>query len=140
MPDWPIVAVRFALYLSLGGLFGLSAFGLYGLRAGERDTALALRPWLVAGAASGLLLSAFSLALLVASMAGTPVWPVDPAAVGAVLSGSAVGTAWFVRIAALVLAGLAALVATRGPGLSVVALASGVALATLAWTGHGAAG
>ena len=44
------------------------------------------------------------------------------------------------RIAALVLAGLAALVATRGPGLSVVALASGVALATLAWTGHGAAG
>ena len=140
MADWPVVAIRFALYLSLGGLFGLSAFGLYGLRADERGTALALRPWLAASAAGSLLLSMLALALLAAAMAGSSVWPVDHTAIGALLSGSAIGPAWMVRVAALVLAGLAALLATRDRWLLVVALASGVALATLAWTGHGAAG
>lgn len=33
MADWPSALVRFALYLALGALFGLSAFGLYGVRA-----------------------------------------------------------------------------------------------------------
>ena len=34
--DWPLIGVRFALYATLSGLFGLSAFSLYGLKAGER--------------------------------------------------------------------------------------------------------
>ena len=134
-----MIAARFALYGVLGGLFGLSAFGLYALRACERGDALALRPWLVAGAALGLLLSAIALALLAASMAGTPPWPIDRDAVGALLSGSAMGTAWEARMAALAVAGCAGAVAAgRGAGLGVVALASGVALSTLAWAGHGA--
>ena len=44
--DWPMIAVRFALYAVLGSLFGLSSFGLYGLRTGERGDALPLKPWL----------------------------------------------------------------------------------------------
>jgi putative copper resistance protein D len=36
-----MIGVRFALNGVLGGLFGLSAFSLYGLRAGERTSARA---------------------------------------------------------------------------------------------------
>lgn len=134
-----MVAVRFALYGVLSGLFGLSAFSLYGLRAGERDSALALKPWLVGSGVLGLLLSAVALALLAASMAGTSPWPIDREAIGMLLSGSATGTAWEARMAALAVATIAALVAAgRVYRLGLVALASGIALATLAWTGHGA--
>lgn len=137
--DWPLIGVRFALYGVQGGLFGLSAFSLYGLRAGERVSALALRPWLVASAVLGLLLSAVALALLAAAMMGTPPWPVDRDAVGMLLDQPGIGTAWKLRVAALAVAALAALfTARRGLWLVVVALASGAALATLAWTGHGA--
>lgn len=133
-----MIAVRFALYGVLSGLFGLSAFSVYGLHAGERGSALALKPWLVGSALVGLLLSGIALALLAASMAGTPPWPIDRDAIGMLLSGSATGTAWQVRVVALVLAMLAALVAAgRAIHLGLVATASGVALATLAWAGHG---
>ena len=137
--DWPLIAVRFALYATLSGLFGLSAFSLYGLKAGERADALALRPWLVGSGLLGLLFSGIGLALLAASMAGAPPWPVDQEAIGMLLSGSATGTAWEARMAALVVASVAALVAAgRAALLGLVAFAAAVALATLAWTGHGA--
>lgn len=137
--DWPLIAVRFALFLALGGLFGLSAFGLYGLKVGERTSALALRLWLVGLGLLGLLLSAIALALLAAAMAGTPPWPIDRETIGMLLSGSTIGTAWEARMIALIVASVAALVAAgRAPLLGVVVIASAVALATLAWTGHGA--
>ncbi len=137
--DWPLIAVRFALYATLSGLFGLSAFSLYGLKAGERADALALRPWLVGSGLLGLLFSGIALALLAAAMAGAPPWPVDQEAIGMLLSGSATGTAWEARMAALVVASIAALVAAgRAASLGLVAFAAAVALATLAWTGHGA--
>lgn len=137
--DWPLIAVRFALYATLSGLFGLSAFSLYGLKARKRADALALRPWLVGSGLLGLLFSGIGLALLAAAMAGAPLWPVDQEAVGMLLSGSATGTAWEARVAALVVASIAALVAAgRAALLGLVAFAAGVALATLAWAGHGA--
>ncbi|WP_068094891.1 copper homeostasis membrane protein CopD [Novosphingobium rosa] len=139
MGDWSLICVRFAIYLTLMALFGLSAFGLYGLRAGERGTALALRAWLVGSAALGLLLSAAWIVLMASSMAGTPIWPVDHAAIGALLTGSAIGAAWKLRMVALIFAAVAILLAAgRGRWLGVVALCSAVALGTLAWTGHGA--
>ena len=138
---WPIIGVRFALYGVLGSLFGLSAFALYGLRSGERGDALALRPWLVVLALLGLMLSAIQLALLAASMMGTPPGPVDREAIGMLLTGSPMGAAWKARMAALLAAGLAAAVAAgRGAWLGMVAVAAGIALSTLAWTGHGAMG
>lgn len=135
-----MIAVRFALYGVLGSLFGLSAFGLYRLRTGKRGDALALKPWLVALALLGLALSAVQLALLAASMMGAPAWPVDREAVAMLLTGSALGAAWKARMAALLVAGLAAVAAGRAAWLGVVAITAGVALSTLAWTGHGAAG
>jgi putative copper resistance protein D len=137
--DWPLIAVRFALYVTLSGLFGLSAFSLYGLKAGERTAALALRPWLVGSGLLGLLLSVIALTLLAAAMAGTPPWPIDREAIGMLLSGSATGAAWEARMVALVVASLIALIAAgRAAPLGMVALTAGIALATLAWTGHGA--
>jgi putative copper resistance protein D len=136
---WPLIAVRFALYVTLSGLFGLSAFSLYGLKAGERADALALRPWLVGSGLLSLLFSGIALALLAAAMAGAPPWPVDREAIGMLLSGSATGTAWEARVAALAVASIAALVAAgRAALLGLVAFAAALALATLAWTGHGA--
>ncbi|WP_374944640.1 copper homeostasis membrane protein CopD [Sphingomonas sp.] len=130
-----MIAVRFALYGALGGSFGLSAFSIYGLRAGERRDALALKLWLIGSAVVGLLLSAVALPLLAASMAGRPPWPIDRDAIGMLLSGSATGAAWEARMWALIVVLVAAGRASR---LGLVALASGIALATLAWTGHGA--
>ena len=138
--DWPIIAVRLALYGALGSLFGLSAYALYGLRSGERGGALALRPWLMTLVLLGLVLSAVALALLAASMMGTPPWSVDREAIGMLLSDSAMGAAWKARMAALLVAGLAAIAAGHCAGLGVVAVAAGIALSTLAWTGHGAMG
>lgn len=139
MFDGPTIVVRFALYLVLAALFGLSAFSLYGLRADEREDAIALRPWLTGFAVFGLLLSAFALLLMVSVMVGTPFWPVDRTAVGALLGGGAIGTAWVVRMAALAIAGgLALAVADRAWSLSLIMTAAAVSLATLAWTGHGA--
>jgi copper resistance protein D len=133
------MAVRFALYATLSGLFGLSAFSLYALRAGERGDTLALRSWLAGSGLLGLLLSGIALALLAASMAGVPAWPVDREAIGMLLAGSATGTAWEVRTGALMIASVAALIAAgRAVPLGLVSFMGATALATLAWTGHGA--
>lgn len=137
--DWPTVAVRLALYAVLATLFGLSAFSLYGLRAGERADAVALRPWLVATACLALVSSIIALLLMASNMAGAPLWPVDQEAVSALLDGSAIGTAWKIRVVALAVAGVAAMLARgRAAWLSIVMAASALAIATMAWTGHGA--
>lgn len=139
MSDWSLIGVRFALYFALAALFGLSAFSLYGLRAHERSDALALRSWLVGSAMLSLLLSIGWLVLMASSMAGTPLWPIDQEAIGGLLTSSAVGAAWKLRVVALVVAAVAAMFAARrGLWLSLVMLASGIAIGTLPWTGHGA--
>ncbi len=137
MSDWQLITVRFGVYAVIAVLFGLSAFGLYGLRGGERSDALAFRGWLIASSVAGLLLSASWLLLMASSMAEVPLWPVDRAAIDGLLSGSAIGTAWKVRMIGLLIAGLAA---TRARWLPVVVASSAVALASLAWTGHGSVG
>ena len=139
MLDWPLIGIRFGLYLTMAALFGLSAFSLYGLKAGERGNALALRGWLIGSAAISLLLSVAWFASMTSSMADVPIWPVDWEAVGAMLTGNAVAAAWKVRMAALGLALVAALApAGHRVALVIVALAGAVALSTLPWTGHGA--
>lgn len=137
--DWPTIAVRFALYATLTALFGLSAFSLYGLTAKERVSAIPLTPWLIVSAALAVLLSLCSIDLMAAGMAGVPAWPVDRASISALLDGSSIGRAWKIRMIALLLAGVAAMLGKgRAPWLALVVLASGAALGTLAWTGHGA--
>jgi len=138
MDDGLAIGVRFALYLTLATLFGLAALSLYGLRDGGRHDTLALRPWLVTSSGLALMFSVAWLVLTAAGLAGTPVWPIDRAAVEALLAQSAGGTAWQVRMVALAVAAAAAIRASDRFGLASVASCGALALAILAWTGHGA--
>lgn len=124
-------------------LLGLPAFGLYALRGAERasGTVIAFHRWIGVLALIGIALSALALMLLAASMSGTSLAAVDRASIDAVVTGTSIGTAWQVRIASLLAAVWLSLMGWRKPvrGLVFASLAAAVALATLAWTGHGAA-
>jgi putative copper resistance protein D len=142
MTDPGGVALRLGLYLDLMVLFGVAAFALYALRGEERrfDGAIALGPWLWGSAALGALLSLAGLALLAAGMAGVPLASVDPATIEMIVGATSVGTAWLIRMGALAVAFGAASILRGRPGmaLSLVTTAAAVALASLAWGGHGA--
>ncbi|OLF54103.1 copper homeostasis membrane protein CopD [Pseudomonas chlororaphis] len=133
------VALRFALYLDLMLLFGLALFGLYGLR-GEPPHGHFRRP-LALGLTLGVLLSGAALLQLALSMSGAAsLAELDPALLPVLLQETAVGQSWLLRLGALLLAGL--LLAATGGGRRLarygVTLCTATALATLAWTGHGA--
>lgn len=142
MSDTVTIALRFALYIDLMLMFGLPLFGLYGLRGPERaaNTVLRFRALVAATAVVGLLLSVAGIVSLAAAMSGAPLTEVNGAAVNAIVSGTTIGTVWLVRMAALL---LIAVIAVMGRGGSALWLGStaglaGVAVATLAWSGHGA--
>ena len=128
MGDGPVVALRFAVALCLALAFGLPLLGV-GRTAALRWSMI----WLVALAAA---LSALSLLALVAAMAGTDVFPVDRTTLAMVVGETSIGTAFVVRFVALAVAFVSLLWPRPGPGL--LRAATGIALATLAWTGHGA--
>jgi putative copper resistance protein D len=137
MPDAATVAMRFALYGDLMALFGVAAYALIALRGAKAP----LRATMIAGALIGLALTLLLLLLLVADMAGTGLSGVDRESVGVVLDETAPGRATIWRAAALALLALLGLL----PGADAswwrasAALLGGIALATLAWGGHGAA-
>jgi putative copper resistance protein D len=142
MTDPGAIAVRLGLYLDLMALFGIAAFALYALRGDERrfDGAIALGPWLWGSAILGALLSLGGLLVLAAGMAGVPLASVDLASVEMIVGATSVGMAWVVRMAALLLAFVAVIALRRRPAaaLPLVAGAGAIALASLAWGGHGA--
>lgn len=141
MSEWATIAIRFALYVDLMLLFGLPLFGIYNRSAWKAASALPVRPLVALSAAGGLLLSVIALFLLASSMSGAPLGEVDRETVGMLLTGSSIGTAWKVRMAALTGVLILSPFLYRQPGLTLsgTLLASAIALATLAWTGHGAA-
>ncbi len=132
------VAVRFGLYLDLTVAFGLSAFGLLGPRGTAE--ALPFRAILLAAGVAGILLSMIGLFALASSMAGVPILEVDRGTVAMLVTETAAGTAWIARNVAL--AGVLAISISCGhlgfARLAAAAGAGGIALATLAWSGHGA--
>lgn len=139
------IAVRWALYIDLMLLFGLPIFALYGLAREERrrHMLVPLRPVLPLLSVAAILLSLLWLATVCASMAGTDILQLDRATIDMVATQTALGTAWQVRLAALGATLLLAMLPrrwTKYPVLLATALAAGVAVATLAWAGHGAAG
>ncbi len=135
------IVIRAALYLGLMLLFGLAAFGLHGLRGGERASGavIGFRGWIVGAALSSAALSSLALVMLAASVADIPLLAVDRATLGALVWGTPAGTAWLVRMIALAVAALAGIYAARAPvpALTAACAAGGVALGSLAWSGHG---
>ncbi|GGE12774.1 copper resistance protein CopD [Polymorphobacter glacialis] len=130
------ITIRFALYANLMVLFGWPLFALYG----TRDKARGLSP---RSLASLILLAVFlsvaGMLAMTASMSGVAIIDVDRGSTKAMVFETPMGVAWQVRMAAL--AAIAVLAFVRNPAARVAQVAvAGAALASLAWTGHGAAG
>ncbi|WP_434574519.1 copper homeostasis membrane protein CopD [Pseudomonas sp. Z3-6] len=142
MSDSINIALRFALYLDLMLLFGLAAFGLYSLRGQERVSGaqLPFAPLLLATAVLGGLLSLAAMACMAWAMSGVSTWAELWPHIEMMVVETDLGLAWMLRMAALLLAGVAVTLNQRWPttSLGLVALGGAVALATLAWAGHGA--
>lgn len=126
MADLLNIILRFALYVDLLLLFGLALFGLYSFNA-----LLQFRPLLRGMAVTGALLSVAGLVLMTRAMSGetqlAALWP----HLQMMLLETDVGLAWALRMTAL------AIVVIR-PSLWPASLAGAIALASLAWSGHGA--
>lgn len=142
MSDWASIALRFGSYLDLMLLFGVALFGLYSLKGRERvsGTVLPFRSLLAGTSALGVLVSVASMVMMASSMSGVSDFAELRPHIEMMVFETDVGLACVVRIIALIVGGLAVIPLQRAPGLSlsVAAIAGGVALASLAWNGHGA--
>jgi putative copper resistance protein D len=139
-PESTLVIVRALVYADLLTLFGLTLFAAYGLGSTQDGTrVLRLRGWSTFLAVCGLALSLLHLVAITATMDGADLLNVKVGAIAAVINAGSIGTAWLIRMLALVLVLTAALVlpAKRTLGLWGTIGASAVALGTLAWAGHG---
>ncbi|WP_236192127.1 copper homeostasis membrane protein CopD [Pseudomonas paraglycinae] len=120
------ILLRLALYVDLLLLFGLALFGLYSVEA-----VLRFRPMLRGMALIGALLSVAGLVLMTRAMSGetefAALWP----HLQMMVLETDVGLAWTLRMIALI-------VVMIWPGLWLASMAGTVALASLAWSGHGA--
>ncbi|MNQ71867.1 Copper resistance protein D [compost metagenome] len=142
MSDSANIVLRFSLYVDLLLLFGVALFGLYSLRGPERVSGVVLpfRSLLGATTVLAMVLSVVGMLLMVSNMSGeSNLAELRPHIEMMVLETDA-GSAWTIRIIALLVAGLAMLIHPHAPtaGLVLAALAGGVALASLVWAGHGA--
>jgi len=120
------ILLRLALYVDLLLLFGLALFGRYSV-----DAVLRFRPMLRGMALIGALLSVASLVLMTRAMSGetqfAALWP----HLQMMVLETDVGLAWALRMIALIAVMI-------WPGLWLAPMAGAVALASLAWSGHGA--
>jgi putative copper resistance protein D len=142
MSDWASIALRFGLYMDLMLLFGVALFGLYSLEGRERvsGAVLPFRSVLAGTTALGVLVSVASMVMMASTMSGESDFSELRPHIEMMVFETDVGLAWVVRIIALVAGGLAVMLNQRAPGASllVAAIAGGIALASLAWSGHGA--
>ena len=142
MTDWLSVTIRASLYVNLMLLFGLPLFGLYALKGADRQSVLPLRALTAGLAMLGLALSALSIVAMTASMGGVPLSGVDRDSLIMVITQTSIGIAWQGRICALLVTAFFAWAVGQRKAVALFALmtvAAGMSLASLAWTGHGAA-
>lgn len=143
MTDWPIIAIRWALYLDLGLLFGIPLFALYAFGDDRRACRyLPVATIVRALTLAGLVLTVLGFALQTSAMVDVPFTQLDVSTLNMVLSGSALGSSVILRAVALLATLLATLVLSQARRFEAAVLAVGgaVSLATLPWSGHGAAG
>ncbi|WP_066577169.1 copper homeostasis membrane protein CopD [Sphingomonas koreensis] len=132
------MGVRFAQYADLTLLFGMALFGV--LSSPEQRQFLPARTIALAAALAGLALTMLGTLVVAAGMAGVTPGNVDAETLSLVLFETPTGAAALVRGGALGIALGVALLWRRQDRnwYLATALVSGVALATLAWTGHAA--
>ncbi len=140
--DWFTIVLRLALYLDMAAGFGVAMFSVYALGHDERSLAIARRYRVCVGvcAVIGIGLSVIGMTVLAKAMSGAQTYAeLSTHIFEMLITGTHMGLAWCIRILALALCILIALVKFN-PTFRFVAMSasSGVALATLAWAGHGA--
>lgn len=123
---------RFALYVDLGVAFGVPAAALLTRTEGFKSRRIELVATLL-----GLPLSIFAYLLTVAEMAGTGLADLDWHLANELVTTTAVGWAFLVRSALLVVASTICLVVPTRTWWRIAPIA--VTLVTLAWSGHAAA-
>ncbi|MDR7114653.1 copper homeostasis membrane protein CopD [Caulobacter sp. BE254] len=138
-----VVLLRWAQYMTSFVLTGGALFALYALPTGGPSSAVALGwPRRLLGESAALLALASVLGLLLqtAVVAGSLAAALDPATLASVITEMAMGAASLVRAAAAALALAVLLFAPQGRvGWIATAGLGGVATASMAWMGHGAA-
>ena len=137
--------VRWVLYADLMLLFGLPFFRIHGASARQAAASPPRRIWLVCTALGvvGLVASIAGLVVTAAMMAGVEVTAVDRATLSMIVTETTVGMSVVVRCAALIATIFAALWLGkngRRSALALVVSGAAIALASLAWSGHAAAG
>lgn len=141
MDDWLHLALRFAHYAVLLGLFGLTAFRLIGLTKIDLDTVAGrIDAVILVLAIAAPFVSATQMLASIAAMMGQSIWQLEWPTVHALLTETSLGWAFLLRLALLVVAA-AMLLSARRYRLALPCAASlyAVVLATLAWSGHAAA-
>ena len=143
MDDWLSIAIRFALYVDLLLLLGFPAFALMNRTTllSRSGPGLNVRPFVLGAALTGLLISASSMLVLAKAMSGvTQFSELSQHVFEMILTGTDVGVAWVVRVLALSAIVIVTFVVQRRTASShgVVAALAAIALATVAWSGHGA--
>jgi putative copper resistance protein D len=127
--------VRFALYADLGIAFGVPTAAIL---TKAPDAFARLRLAMAGACLVGLPLSVLGFLLTVAAMANTSLRDLDWRLVGELVAGTALGWAFLARMAALLIACSVSVGISHRP-IWLVAPTM-VAVATLAWSGHAAAG
>ncbi len=136
------IAIRFVLYAAAMLLAGLPLFALYALRREERGAPWFAVPFtrVLAGAAwLGLIASVAALAVMTRAMSGSDDLDANLDVLGALLGGTAFGSAWFARVLACLGACCLARRLARRPTMATFAAAAAaglVVLGSLAWGGH----
>ena len=102
--DWLAVTLRFALYLDLMVLFGVSLFSLYALGPTDPSSGIfrLYSRMTEASALAGIVLSIWDVVAMAESMSGaTRYSELTSHVFDTILTGTAVGAAWLVRLAVL---------------------------------------
>ena len=134
MPDGILVTARLIACLLLLLAAGLP---LYRLTEGQSSATGGQRAALAALALAAIPVSCLWAVASVAAMAASPITALDTPTVRAVLSATPLGVVLLIRVGALAALLVAAAVFPRNALLAAV---GGLALASLAWTGHAGAG
>jgi len=135
-----VILLRLAQYLGAVVLMGTPLFLLYGLSEPEARALQWPRRLIIAGSVLLSLASAIALLAQTAVMAGSITEGLKPASLAFMMTGSSLGPAFLIR--ALIAAAAALLLIAAGPSRGIwiaVGVAGMIAVASFAWTGHGAA-
>ena len=140
MLDVLVILLRLSQYVGAVVLMGTPLFLIYGLSEVDRRRLRWPKRLVIASAALVAVASAVALIAQTAVMAGSIFEGLKPASLGFMITGTTLGPAFLIRAFVATAAGVLLIAARPSRGICLaVSLAGLIAVASFAWTGHGAA-